>query len=74
MNPVKTLEERLKAYGKTDTAAYIKPEARQVLQALLENPEIPQVIATYLKGKQKMAAQAGVKPKRQPGNGAQANG
>ena len=66
MNPMKTLEDRLKAYGKTDVSAYINPEVKQVLQALFENPEIPQVMAHYLKSKQEMQTQAGVKPKVVP--------
>jgi hypothetical protein len=52
MNPMKALEDVLKAYGKTDLGQYVNPEAKQVLQALFENPELPQIIAQYLMTKQ----------------------
>jgi len=51
MNPVKVLEDLLKAYGRTNVKEYIRPEVGQVVQALNANPEIPQVIGRYLQTK-----------------------
>ena len=73
MNPMSTLEDLLKAYGKTDMKKYINPQAHQLMMAFLQNPEITQVVGKYLQGKAQMAQAAGVKPKKKPMR-AQANG
>jgi hypothetical protein len=64
MNPMKALEDVLKAYGKTDLAQYVNPEAKQVLQALFENPELPKIIAQYLMTKQTTMAAVGIEPEK----------
>ena len=64
MNPMETLKDRLQAYGKTQLDKYIKPEARQLLQALINNPELPQVVQKYLMEKAKIAKDAGLQPKQ----------
>jgi hypothetical protein len=75
MNPMETLKDLLKAYGKTDPTKYINPQANQLLQALLGdgenpgNPEIVQVVGKYLQDKKQMMDQAGVKPKEGQANG-----
>ncbi len=55
MNPVKTLEDLLKAYGRTNTKEYIQPQAAQLLAALNANPEILQVVGSYLQTKENTA-------------------
>ena len=64
MNPMQPLMDVLKAYGKTDMQKYINPQANQMLQALVANPELPKVVGNYLKTKTDMMNKAGVKPKK----------
>lgn len=56
MNPLKPRENVLENYGIEDKEEWIKPEVGQVIQALLQNPEIPQVIGKYLESKASIAA------------------
>jgi hypothetical protein len=62
MNPMSTLEELLKAYGKTDMQRYINPEIRQMVETFIQNPEIKQIVGKYMQEKQQIAAQ--VTPKK----------
>jgi len=55
MNPMSTLEELLKAYGKTDTQRYINPEVQQILKVFAENPELKQVVGKYIQTKQQIS-------------------
>jgi len=51
MSPIPPLEEYLESRGKTDLQRYINPQARMLIDALTQNPEIPQVVAKYLQDK-----------------------
>lgn len=55
VDPTKPLMEVLKSYNVQDADEWIKPEVAQVLQAMLENPEIPDVIKQHLQQKLEMA-------------------
>ena len=51
-NPVKVIEDLIKAYKPDANAAdYIKPEINQFAMLLEENPELPQIIAKYMQDK-----------------------
>ncbi len=56
MNPMSTLEELLKAYGKTDMQRYINPQIRQLIEVVTQNPEVMQVIGKYMQTKMQVAA------------------
>jgi hypothetical protein len=56
MNPMSTLEELLKAYGKTDMQRYINPQIRQMIETVIQNPEVMQVVGKYMQTKQQIAA------------------
>jgi len=51
-NLVKSTEDLYKAFGIKDTREYIKPEFAMIVQAMKENPELPQIIQQYLQQKQ----------------------
>lgn len=51
LNPMTVLEDVLKSRGKTDLQRYINPQAKMLLEALIQNPEIPQVVGKYLQTK-----------------------
>jgi hypothetical protein len=55
-NPVEPLKDLFKAYGKTDTENYINPQVNALLKVYFQNPEILQVIQSYLKSKAETAA------------------
>ena len=55
VDPSKTTTDLLKAYGKENPAEYIRPEVRQLLQMFMQNPEILQVVGSYLKTKAETA-------------------
>lgn len=59
INPLKPREEVLKNYGIHDVDEWIKPEAGQLIQALMVHPEIIQVVGKYLQDKQQIAAVVG---------------
>lgn len=60
-NPLPFLEDLLKAHGKTNLNRYINPQAQQMLMALAENPELPQVIGNYISTKKEITGEvAGV--------------
>lgn len=69
MNPITPLEDVLKSRGKVDLKKYINPEARMIIDALPENPEIPQVIMNYLKTKVETTAAITGKPPEQIAGG-----
>lgn len=55
IDPVKPLMEILKSYNVQDAEEWIKPEVAQVLQAMIENPELPDVVKQHLQQKVEMA-------------------
>lgn len=64
IDPVRVREDVLKSYKYSDAKEYIKPEFVQLSQALIQNPEIMQVIGKYLQTKAQTAQQitGGVMP------------
>lgn len=54
-NPMEPLKDLLKAYGRTDVDSYINPQINALIKSFLQNPEIPQVIQSYLKTKAETA-------------------
>lgn len=50
-NPMTALEELLKSRDKVDLQRYINPQARQLFEAFAQNPEIMQVVGSYLQTK-----------------------
>ena len=59
-NPVKVLEDLIKAYKPDANAAeYIKPEINQFVMLLEENPELPQIIAKYMQDKMEIVQELG---------------
>lgn len=66
VNPVKVVEDLLKAYGRNNTQEYIRPEITQVMQAMAGNPEIPQVIGRYLQTKAAINTEIQTAPVRRP--------
>jgi hypothetical protein len=75
LNVIAALEDVLKSRDKTDLNKWINPEARALVEALKEHPEIPQVVAGYLKTKMETEEavipaeerKMFIKPKVQPG-------
>lgn len=61
-NPMKSREDLVKAWGKQNVAEYLNPQAKMLIDALLANPEIPQVVGQYLQTKATIAADAGMQP------------
>lgn len=56
IDPVKPRENVLQNYGIEESNEWINPMAKQLIDALVENPELPQVVGEYLQ--QKQVAQA----------------
>lgn len=53
-NPMSSLEDLLKAHGKTNLKRYINPQAKQLLDMMAVAPELPQVAQTYMMQKQQI--------------------
>jgi hypothetical protein len=74
INPLKPRENVLKNYGVQDTTEWIMPQAGQLIQALMGNPEIIQVVGKYLQDKAQIGAavqgpQGGQGGPKRPGAG-----
>jgi hypothetical protein len=61
MNPMATLEDRLKAYDKTDLQRYINPKIKQIISMFMQNPELEQVVGKYMQDKEQIAAETGTR-------------
>ena len=59
INPLKPREEVLKAYGVTDTAEWIDPNIKMLVDVVRENPDVMQVVQGYMQQKQAVLAAAG---------------
>ena len=59
INPIKPREEVLKAYGVTDTAEWIDPNIKMLVDVVRENPDVMQVVQGYMQQKQAVLAAAG---------------
>ena len=55
VNTQKTTEDLLRAYGHKDTSEHIRPEFAFVMQAVLQNPEIVQMLQQYMEQKAQQA-------------------
>lgn len=56
IDPIKPRERVLKTYEVDDLSEWINPMAKQLIDALVANPEIPQVVGQYLQKKAVMQA------------------
>lgn len=59
INPVKAREEVLKAYGVTDTAEWVNPKVKMLVDIAMQNPDVIQVVQGYMQQKQAAMAMAG---------------
>ncbi len=70
IDPIKVREDVLESYNYMDAKEYIKPEFAQLSKALIENPELLQVVGKYLQTKAETTQQITGGQNPQGGQGA----
>lgn len=68
-NPMKIREDLLKAYGKDNIEEYLNPQVSQLIAALMQNPELIQVVQKYLQTKAQIAGAVGGEQGGKPAGG-----
>ena len=70
--PTKPREELLEAYGENQPEEWINPQVKQVVDAVMQNPELAQVIGQYMAEKAAVQDAIGTKEKMNANRGAAA--